>query len=393
MRTGPDISGPEDTAGSEWRIHLRDVYPPYIDWATYEKIRGMIRDNHSEYDRNKTRGVPRPGKALLHGLVYCGECGHKMVVQYKGGTQYLCNALRQQSQVPVCSGSQTRSRPRRRSSRGAGPAELDVHDGSCHALQERERVLKADGSTRRLRYKRGLAEPRRGRPGQRLWPPSWNAVVGVARVNSRRNLEIERMSNHRQLDSTRDRRALAGPRADPGVAGRPILAGAEEAMLRTWEQVRIHRTARRITAAWSGRGGRRRPLTSRSPGSALLSGGREIEETSRLRGREADEEIARCLTIVVPTAAATTVLPRSGDSPAPPRMLRDRKQSHPRQIAGFLTCRRSSEDGSPTRWISDSIHNARSRSRSTRTEAVSVPNPRDPTGCDNSGGEAQLLAF
>ena len=87
---------------SEWRIHIRDMYPPYIDWATFEKIQAMIRDNHSEYDRNKTRGVPRPGKALLHGLVYCGECGHKMVVQYKGGTQYLCNSLRQQSQVPVC---------------------------------------------------------------------------------------------------------------------------------------------------------------------------------------------------------------------------------------------------------------------------------------------------
>ena len=62
----------------------------------------MIRDNHSDYDKNKTRGVPRPGKALLHGLVYCGECGHKMCVQYKRGTRYICNSLRQKYQVPVC---------------------------------------------------------------------------------------------------------------------------------------------------------------------------------------------------------------------------------------------------------------------------------------------------
>ena len=107
-RTRTERTGPNHTPAqkplpiTEWRIHIRDVYPPYIDWATYEKIQAMIRDNHSEYDRNKTRGVPRPGKALLHGLVHCGECGHKMVVQYKGGTQYLCNSLRQQSQVPVC---------------------------------------------------------------------------------------------------------------------------------------------------------------------------------------------------------------------------------------------------------------------------------------------------
>ena len=71
-------------------------------WSTYEQIKAMLKDNYAEYDRKKTRGVPRLGKALLHGLVACGACGHKMVVQYKTGTRYLCNALRQQYGVPVC---------------------------------------------------------------------------------------------------------------------------------------------------------------------------------------------------------------------------------------------------------------------------------------------------
>ena len=62
----------------------------------------MLQDNYAEYERNKTRGVPRAGATLLHGLVYCGECGHKMMVQYKGGPEYLCLYLRQQYQVPVC---------------------------------------------------------------------------------------------------------------------------------------------------------------------------------------------------------------------------------------------------------------------------------------------------
>jgi Recombinase zinc beta ribbon domain len=62
----------------------------------------MLADNSAEDDRNKTRGIPRPGAALLHGLVHCGECGHKMVVQYKGGTRYLCNFLHQKYHVPVC---------------------------------------------------------------------------------------------------------------------------------------------------------------------------------------------------------------------------------------------------------------------------------------------------
>lgn len=86
----------------QWRIRVNDKYPPFISWETYEKIQAMIEDNYAEYDRNKSRGIPRPGAALLHGLVYCGECGHKMMVQYKSGNRYLCNALRQQYQVPVC---------------------------------------------------------------------------------------------------------------------------------------------------------------------------------------------------------------------------------------------------------------------------------------------------
>jgi DNA invertase Pin-like site-specific DNA recombinase len=86
----------------QWKIRVNDVYPAYISWETFEQIQQMLLDNYAAYDRNKSRGVPRDGAALLHGIVYCGECGHKMVVQYKGGTRYLCNYLRQQYHVPVC---------------------------------------------------------------------------------------------------------------------------------------------------------------------------------------------------------------------------------------------------------------------------------------------------
>ncbi len=87
---------------AEWRICLRDKYPAYIDWDTFTRIQAMIRDNHSEYERNQNRGVPRAGKALLHGITYCGVCGHKMVVQYKRGARYLCNYLRQHHRAPLC---------------------------------------------------------------------------------------------------------------------------------------------------------------------------------------------------------------------------------------------------------------------------------------------------
>jgi hypothetical protein len=75
----------------------------------------MLRDNYAEYGRNKTRGVPRNGEALLHGIVYCGACGHKMIVQYKGGTRYLCNFLRREHGAPVC--QSIPAKPDRRTSR------------------------------------------------------------------------------------------------------------------------------------------------------------------------------------------------------------------------------------------------------------------------------------
>lgn len=85
-----------------WRIVVKDKYPAYVSWETFEKIQAMLRDNRAEYLRIKSRGVPRDGAALLHGITWCGECGHKMMVRYKGGSQYVCHHLRQQHDVPVC---------------------------------------------------------------------------------------------------------------------------------------------------------------------------------------------------------------------------------------------------------------------------------------------------
>lgn len=47
------------------------------------KDRAIIRDNRAEYMRIKTRGAPRNGELLLHGIAWCARCGHKMHVRYK----------------------------------------------------------------------------------------------------------------------------------------------------------------------------------------------------------------------------------------------------------------------------------------------------------------------
>ena len=86
----------------EWRIVVKDRYPAYIDWPTFERIGAIIRDNRAEYMRTKTRGAPRNGELLLHGIAWCARCGHKMFVRYKGGGQYVCNHLRTNEGLPTC---------------------------------------------------------------------------------------------------------------------------------------------------------------------------------------------------------------------------------------------------------------------------------------------------
>src|SRR5262245_11130789 len=162
-------------AMEQWRMRVPDKYPAYISWATFEQIQTMLRDNHAEYDRNKTRGIPRPGKALLHGLVYCGACGHKMVVQYKGGTEYLCNYLRQQYRVPVCQyvpADPVDARVVAAFFEALSPIELDVYTQAMAAQRQQAERLEAAHRQQleRLRYEAALCERqfRRVDPDNRL---------------------------------------------------------------------------------------------------------------------------------------------------------------------------------------------------------------------------------
>src|SRR5256712_3057950 len=147
----------------EWKFRVNDVYPAYISWEVFERIQAMLLDNYAEYDRNKTRGVPRPGAALLHGMVYCGECGHKLLVQYKGGTRYLCNFLRQQYGVPVCQnlpGDPIDAWVVAAFFAALAPVELDAYARAVAAAGETTAQL--DRARRqeleRLRYQAALAE-------------------------------------------------------------------------------------------------------------------------------------------------------------------------------------------------------------------------------------------
>jgi len=178
----------------EWSVIVKDRYPAYISWETFERIQSMLRDNHAEYDRNKTRGVPREGAALLHGLMYCGECGHKMVVQYKGGARYLCNYFRQQRQLPVCQHLPADGIDQvvvESFLQALSPAELDLYDQAMQRRRDQSSEIDAaqERELQRLRYESHLARRQYDRvdPDNRLvagelevrWETALHALRGA----------------------------------------------------------------------------------------------------------------------------------------------------------------------------------------------------------------------
>lgn len=78
----------------ECRVFIRDHHVGYIDWATYEENRRMIRRNSVNWEGDESMAAIREGQGLLVGLLRCGHCGRKLHVRYWGGrgtnARYLC---------------------------------------------------------------------------------------------------------------------------------------------------------------------------------------------------------------------------------------------------------------------------------------------------------------
>jgi hypothetical protein len=159
----------------QWRILIKDKYPAYVGWETFERIQRMLQDNHAEYASKMARGVPREGKALLAGLVYCGECSHKMTVRYSGATRYLCAFFQQQYGDPFCQNLPAEpvdARVEEAFLEALSPVELDLYE---KAMVGREEMADAAEHARRqqlqrLHYQAELARRRfeRADPDNRL---------------------------------------------------------------------------------------------------------------------------------------------------------------------------------------------------------------------------------
>jgi DNA invertase Pin-like site-specific DNA recombinase len=380
-RTTHDPSGRVHTQRlpmAEWKICVRDRYEAYLDWPTFEKIQAMLVDNYATYDRNQSRGVPRPGHALLHGLVYCAECGHKMVVQYKGGTRYLCNFLRQEYGVPVCQnlpGDPIDTAVVAAFFQALSPVELDAYAQAVATQRQAETRLQQaqQQQLERLRYEAALAQ----RQFQHVDPENRLVAAELERrwetaLQALQAAEAEQLTQPCAVANLlplpaelRDAFSALGQRL-PDVW--PQLSQQhKKAFLRCLiDKVVVHRASPdqlHLRIVW--RGGATTSLDVPVAVGALaqLSAAQSMETRilALFHQGKTDDEIAQTLTAagyrspmrpraVLPSTVRGIRLKH--------RLFQVRHQSHPRRIPGYLTLTQvaTALDISP-HWIYDRIHN------------------------------------
>jgi hypothetical protein len=363
----------------QWKVCLRDRYPAYISWETHERIEAMLCDNYAEYDRNQTRGVPRPGKALLHGIVFCGECGHKMLVQYKGGTHYLCNYLRQQYQVPVCQyipADPIDDHVVALFLDAFSSVELDLHDQVVEtARQEREEVLRShQQQLERMRYRARLAERQfnQSDPDNRLvtaelerrWEQALRDLKAAEEAFERQQQQYPSLP---PLDAA-TRKVLENVGKNlPGLWTQGRLSPQQKkTLLRSLiDKVVIHRVKRdavRTRVIWKGGEVSTAEVPIPVGSLAELSQAKELEARilQLVAEGRSDEETAQRLTQEGYRSPMRDVVLRSTVQiiRLRHRVFAKRSQSHPRQVPGRLTVPQLAETlGVSKHWIYDRIHN------------------------------------
>jgi DNA invertase Pin-like site-specific DNA recombinase len=372
-------SVPQRLPMEQWKICIRDKYPAYIDWATYERIQAMIRDNHSDYEGQQTRGVPRAGKALLHGIVCCGECGHKMGVRYKHGPHYLCDFPRQHHRGAVCQylpGDVIDDWVVELFFAALAPAELDVYSKALTTYgQQEQQVQRArQQQIERLRYHARLAERQfnQADPDNRLVAAElekrWEmALQEVKQAEEAWEREPQQWPSLDHLDAqTKEAWHAAGQQIPQLWRDGHFTQQQKKALLRCLiDKVVVHRSAAdsvQCRVVWKGGATTSTDLPVAVRALTRLSNYQALETTilKLARRGQSDEAIAYQLTkqgyrspkhrMVLPSTVQTIRLRH--------RLLVQRSQAHPRHMAGYLTV---SQIAVALRvaphWIYDRIHN------------------------------------
>ena len=337
----------------------------------------MLRDNHAEYLRCETRGTPPNGAALLQGIAWCGECDHKLVVQYCNGTRYACTYLQRTQGAPMCQhlpADPIDACVVDAFFEAVAPAELDAWE---QAQADRHRAAEAldhaeAQQVERLRYQALLAERQFNRvdPDNRLVAAElerrWEAALRDLR-QAEEALARRRAADAQPPDLTAAERAdfcALAPRL-PELWRQPGVTRAhKKALLHCLiDKVVMRRATDRVQLRIVWRGGAVTELEVGIAVGALASLARGAEMEARVldlaRGGTADAAIAALLTqggfrsprhgqVLVNTVSAIRRRHKVLQAP-----------SHPRRLPGWLTVSQLAQQlGIPRRWIDQRIRSS-----------------------------------
>ena len=356
-RSNPHKIRPKTVPRAEWKIVVKNKYPAYISWETYEQIQAQLQDNYAEYNHKKNKGIVRQGTALLHGLTYCGECGHKMVVQYKHSGRYICNYRHQVYHEPICQSMLAKSIDQYVVSSflsAISPIELDAYTAAVKAKNQSIDLIGTAQKQQleRLRYQVTLAERQYNQvdPDNRL----------VAATLERRWEDALLALRQAEATATATTPSLQQPQLSPELKAAFMNIGEKlpslwqtdtltrvqkKSLLRCLiDKVILHRVAGDkicIRIVWKGGDFTKAELPVKVGSLSALSNRDELERRiidSSKQGLD-DRQIATILTQEgFRSPSQLTLLPSTVQRiRLKHRIFQSRKSSHPRQVSGWLT--------------------------------------------------------
>jgi DNA invertase Pin-like site-specific DNA recombinase len=84
----------------EWKVKIMEHHEGYISWETFLNNQEILKKNQTNSEETIMSSAAREGKAILQGLLLCGNCGRRISVRYKGNggkyAMYECNHLKRE---------------------------------------------------------------------------------------------------------------------------------------------------------------------------------------------------------------------------------------------------------------------------------------------------------
>jgi DNA invertase Pin-like site-specific DNA recombinase len=367
----------------QWRFCVQAKFPAYISWETYQEFQTMLSDNHAEYSRKMSRGIAREGTALLHGIVVCGNCGHKLCVRYKGAKdanpgQYICTYQKQHTGGAMCQAL------------AATPIDQQVVAWFFEALRsseinlaqdilrncddERKTILAARyQQVQRLRYEAQLAERQfmKSDPDNRLVTAElerrWEVSLRELKT-AEDGLATDEQSTHQYMIPA----DLLEQLEDVGNSLPKLWATdllklhQKKSLLRTLiDKVVLHRVAAdevRIRIVWRGGATSGGSVNMPVRSFASLSGFEEMVEiiTRMTKEDHSDQAIAESLTSAGHRSPRSTsvLVSTVANIRLSLGLLRQGSRSYPREVKGFLSVSQMAKKlGVRPGWIHNRIRN------------------------------------